>query len=145
MLSHAEELIGYNIKTSRRIIRFLAIHLKEDGITPEQWTVLKRVGESRGISQKELSARADKDQATLTKILDLLEKKNFIRREANPRDRRSFLVVLTEAGEELKQSLTDKVEILFAGLLENTSDEDLAVFLGILDRINGNIANNTTS
>ncbi|GED01851.1 MarR family winged helix-turn-helix transcriptional regulator [Bacillus atrophaeus] len=145
MLSHAEELIGYNIKTSRRIIRFLAIHLKEDGITPEQWTVLKRVGESRGISQKELSARADKDQATLTKILDLLEKKNFIRREANPRDRRSFLVVLTEAGEELKQSLIDKVEILFAGLLENTSDEDLAVFLGILDRINGNIANNTTS
>ncbi|MED4811547.1 MarR family transcriptional regulator [Bacillus atrophaeus] len=138
-------MIGYNIKTSRRIIRFLAIHLKEDGITPEQWTVLKRVGESRGISQKELSARADKDQATLTKILDLLEKKNFIRREANPRDRRSFLVVLTEAGEELKQSLTDKVEILFAGLLENTSDEDLAVFLGILDRINGNIANNTTS
>ncbi|MCY8467174.1 MarR family winged helix-turn-helix transcriptional regulator [Bacillus atrophaeus] len=145
MLSHAEELIGYNIKTSRRIIRFLAIHLKEDGITPEQWTVLKRVGESRGISQKELSARADKDQATLTKILDLLEKKNFIRREANPRDRRSFLVVLTEAGEELKKTLTDKVEILFAGLLENTSDEDLAVFLGILDRINGNIAKNTTS
>ncbi|PRR91505.1 MarR family winged helix-turn-helix transcriptional regulator [Bacillus atrophaeus] len=145
MLSHAEELIGYNIKTSRRIIRFLAIHLKEDGITPEQWTVLKRVGESRGISQKELSARADKDQATMTKILDLLEKKNFIRREANPRDRRSFLVVLTEAGEELKQTLTDKMEILFAGLLENTSDEDLAVFLGILDRINGNIANNTTS
>ncbi|MCY9133183.1 MarR family transcriptional regulator [Bacillus atrophaeus] len=145
MLSHAEQLIGYNIKTSRRIIRFLAIHLKEDGITPEQWTVLKRVGESRGISQKELSARADKDQATLTKILDLLEKKNFIRREANPRDRRSFLVVLTEAGEELKQTLTDKMEILFAGLLENTSDEDLAVFLGILDRINGNIANNTTS
>ncbi|MCY9197693.1 MarR family transcriptional regulator [Bacillus atrophaeus] len=145
MLSHAEELIGYNIKTSRRIIRFLAIHLKEEGITPEQWTVLKRVGESRGISQKELSARADKDQATLTKILDLLEKKNFIRREANPRDRRSFLVVLTEAGEELKKTLTDKMEILFAGLLENTSDEDLAVFLGILDRINGNIANNTTS
>ncbi|MED4799855.1 MarR family transcriptional regulator [Bacillus atrophaeus] len=145
MLSHAEELIGYNIKTSRRIIRFLAIHLKEDGITPEQWTVLKRVGESRSISQKELSARADKDQATMTKILDLLEKKNFIRREANPRDRRSFLVVLTEAGEELKQTLTDKMEILFAGLLENTSDEDLAVFLGILDRINGNIANNTTS
>ncbi|MDS9996124.1 MarR family winged helix-turn-helix transcriptional regulator [Bacillus atrophaeus] len=145
MLSHAEELIGYNIKTSRRIIRFLAIHLKEDGITPEQWTVLKRVGESRGISQKELSARADKDQATLTKILDLLEKKNFIRREVNPRDRRSFLVVLTEAGEELKKTLTDKMEILFAGLLENTSDEDLAVFLGILDRINGNIANNTTS
>ncbi|MCY8915842.1 MarR family transcriptional regulator [Bacillus atrophaeus] len=137
MVSHAEQLIGYNIKTSRRIIRFLAIHLKEDGITPEQWTVLKRVGESRGISQKELSARADKDQATLTKILDLLEKKNFIRREANPRDRRSFLVVLTEAGEELKQTLTDKMEILFAGLLENTSDEDLAVFLGILDRING--------
>lgn len=58
---------------------------------------------------------------------------------------RSFLVVLTEAGEELKKTLTDKMEILFAGLLENTSDEDLAVFLGILDRINGNIANNTTS
>ncbi|MCY8825459.1 MarR family winged helix-turn-helix transcriptional regulator [Bacillus atrophaeus] len=145
MLSHAEQLIGYNIKTSRRIIRFLAFHLKEEGITPEQWTVLKRVGESRSISQKELSARADKDQATLTKILDLLEKKNFIRREANPRDRRSFLVVLTEAGEELKQTLTDKMEILFAGLLESTSDEDLAVFLVILDRINGNIANNTTS
>ncbi|WP_240515989.1 MarR family transcriptional regulator [Bacillus atrophaeus] len=37
-----------------------------------------------------MSARADKDQATLTKILDLLEKKNFIRREANPRDRALF-------------------------------------------------------
>lgn len=141
MLSHAEEVIGYNMtQTSRRLTRFLSAHLKEDCITPEQWTVLKRIGEYAGISQKELAVKADKDQATLTKILDLLEKKQLIRREVNPRDRRSFSVVLTEAGHDLKRIITAKTDILFNGLLEGAAEEELAVFLNMLERINNNIA-----
>ncbi len=82
-----EHLYGQMVsRTSRALIRYLTAHFKEDDITPEQWTVLKRLGEEDGITQKELALVTDKDQATLTKILDLLERKKLVRRGKNKED-----------------------------------------------------------
>lgn len=48
------------------------------------------------MSQKELSKLTEKDQATLTRIIDLLEKKKLIQRRINEQDRRSFILHVTD-------------------------------------------------
>lgn len=86
-----EEMFGIpTVRTSKRLSRVVAARLRPFGITPEQWTVLKRVSEAEYSTQKQLAERADKDQATLTKILDLLEKQNWIQRVRNPEDAARF-------------------------------------------------------
>lgn len=100
-----EESFGYcTVQTGRNITRFLTLCLKNHDITPEQWTVIKRLADQDGISQKELSRNVDKDQATLTRILDILERKELIQKQMNKEDRRSFLIYLTDRAERSRKN-----------------------------------------
>ncbi|WP_256865476.1 MarR family winged helix-turn-helix transcriptional regulator [Paenibacillus sp. 32352] len=92
-------------KAYRRMSQLLLLRFKPYNITPEQWTILCRLQGNDGISQKELAARADKDPPTTTRILDVLERKGYVRREMNAEDRRSFCVYSTPLGKELAEKL----------------------------------------
>jgi MarR family transcriptional regulator, transcriptional regulator for hemolysin len=135
-----KEPVGMLIsQTSRNLLRFLALQLKEYEVTPEQWSVLKSLGINDGVTQKELSQKTDKDQATLTRILDILERKLLIERRPNKEDRRSFLIHITEAGEKLKEHLYPFIEGLYGKqLLNGISEEDLNLLQQILIQINEN-------
>jgi len=135
-----DELIGFNtVSTSKRISRLLNIKLKPYDIRAEQWTVLKRLYEIDEINQKDLSERADKDQATVTKILDLLEKRGLVERKPNPNDRRSFLISITDKGKELAKELTPFIEDIFKTITENISEDELKCYVDVLKRLQENI------
>jgi MarR family transcriptional regulator, transcriptional regulator for hemolysin len=134
-----DESIGFfTNQTNKNIIRFLSSHLKQYEVTPEQWTVLKKLAEQDGISQKELAIKVDKDQPTLTRILDILERKELINKQINKDDRRSFLLYLTDNGISLKEELIPVIESLFERLLQGIPEEKLRVFNQVLEKINSN-------
>ena len=64
------------------------------GITVEQWVILKIVSEHSGISQKELAKKSYRDPASITRTIDLLEKKNYLIRQAIPNNRRKYDIKL---------------------------------------------------
>lgn len=70
------------------------------GITVEQWVILKIISESPSISQKELAQKSYRDPASITRTLDLLEKKDLLRRESMPENRRMHMIVLTNEGKQ---------------------------------------------
>jgi DNA-binding MarR family transcriptional regulator len=70
------------------------------GITVEQWVILKIISESPSLSQKELAEKSYRDPASITRTLDLLEKKDLLRRESMPDNRRKYQIVLTKNGEQ---------------------------------------------
>lgn len=134
-----EERYGYaTTKTSRSILRFLAGHLKSYSITPEQWTVLKRVSEHEGLSQKELSVLSDKDPATLVKILDILEREQLITRATNPNDRRSYFIFITAKGSELRNRVDQDLDQVFGQILEGIPEEELSIFSKVLQQLEKN-------
>ncbi|WP_406688094.1 MarR family winged helix-turn-helix transcriptional regulator [Rossellomorea vietnamensis] len=136
-----DESIGlYTSHTVKNIIRFLTFHLKDFDVTPEQWTVLKRLAEKDGISQKQLAMRSEKDQPTLTRILDILERKKLIYKEKNSEDRRSFLIFITEKGVTAKDELSPFIENLYEDtILKGISEEELEVYKSVLSQINANM------
>ncbi|MGG1630376.1 MarR family winged helix-turn-helix transcriptional regulator [Rossellomorea sp. NRS-1567] len=141
MTMSRDESIGlYTSHTVKNIIRFLTLHLKEFDVTPEQWTVLKRLAEQDGISQKQLALKSEKDQPTLTRILDILERKELIYKQKNTEDRRSFLIFITEKGKTAKDELSPFIEGLYEEtLLKGISEEDLEVYKNVLSKINENM------
>lgn len=73
-----DQPIGFIIGcTDRVFVNYLAVRLKPHNITPEQWGLLRQVGERAGITQKVLACSVKKDQTNVTRILDQLEKKDL--------------------------------------------------------------------
>lgn len=132
MMSLDKNIGSASVRVSKKITRLINHYLKPYHITTEQWSVLRTLHESNPVSQKELSTKSDKDQATLTKILDLLEKQQLVRRLPNPDDRRSFLIEITDKGMDLVQNLTPHIEDVFSKLTEGIDEEKLAHYQEVL-------------
>ena len=97
---------------------------KEKGFdfTAEQWGVLFSLYRSEGIHQSELGGRVGKDRHNITRILNLMEKKGYIRRIPNEHDKRRYNIFLTEKSREIEESLIsiviDFIEKAFTGLTQ---------------------------
>ncbi len=80
---------------------------KREGIdlTGDQWVLLKNINESEGINQRELSKRCYKEPASVTRILDILERKGWVERRSVENDRRTYELYTTDLG----KSLIDKI------------------------------------
>jgi len=78
--------------------------IKETNLTTPQYVVLTLLWERDGRTFKELAAGVHCTPATMTGIVDTLEKKGLVVRVPNPDDRRSLLVKLTDDGEALQLS-----------------------------------------
>ena len=86
-------------QNDRDLLRFHGIQ----GITPPQLFVLKVLWREDGMPLKYLSSLAKVSRATMTGIIDTMEKNGFVVRIPNPKDDRSKLVKLTNKGNEVKQ------------------------------------------
>jgi DNA-binding MarR family transcriptional regulator len=62
-------------------------------------------------------------QASITNLVDRLEKQGYVEREAHPTDRRTTLAVLTEAGRAIIDDATAAVVDAKVGAAELTDDE----------------------
>lgn len=128
-----DDSLGFIIsKTSLRLKNNLQQSFKTYDITVEQWGLLNRLWETDGVSQKELAEKSCKDQANITRILDKLEEKGLIKRQADPKDRRAFAIFLTEAGWDLRDKLIPvAVEVLDKALrgIRQEEEEQLKVLL----------------
>lgn len=135
-----EQSLGFIIsRTHAKMKNNLTKTLKPYNVTPEQWAVLNRLWEQDGISQKELSEKSLKDQPTTTRILDKLEQRGLIRRQANPEDRRAFLIYLTNEGRDIRYPLINLARQALAQSLKGLSKEEQAELKNLLNRITDNL------
>lgn len=76
-------------------------HIGGLGLTAAQFDVISTLGNTPGMTFKELGDRTLITKGALTGIIDRMEKKKWVRRVASPDDRRSILAQLTAKGEAL--------------------------------------------
>ncbi len=67
-------------------------------ITVEQWVLLKVLENNGLLSQTELAKKTHRDPASITRTLDLLQKKGFIKREQMVDNRRQYNIQMTKEG-----------------------------------------------
>ncbi|MEK5259367.1 MarR family transcriptional regulator [Paenibacillus sp. FSL L8-0663] len=125
--------------THRKMSQQLLQRLKPYDISPEQWSVLYQIYQAEGLNQKEIAAKAVKDQPTTTRIIDLLDKKGWVRRVNSPQDRRAYLLHLTETGRQLVEK-TLPVELdTNHDFVKGISSADLKQFRRTLLQIHANM------
>lgn len=123
----------------RRIIR--AIDLRSHdlahryGLTGPQLALLKELSFHDGVSVGQLSRAIHLSQATVTGILDRLEKQDFIQRQQSRQDKRCVEVWLTKAG---RQKLADAPPLLqeeFTEEFHKLDDWEQSQILSSLQRV----------
>jgi len=89
------------------------------GLYRGQPPVLRALWEQEGLTHSELAARLNIAPATITKMLQRMEKAGFLQRRPDPADQRVSRVFLTEAGRAVQtrlQGVFDRMEAeTFAG------------------------------
>ncbi|MBD0377678.1 MAG: MarR family transcriptional regulator [Flavisolibacter sp.] len=130
-----EKVIFYTLDKAIKTYRqFAQRRFTENGldITIDQWLVLNAIADNPEISQLEIADQVFKDAASVTRIIDLLIKKNYLEREAHDQDRRRFKLQLTKEGKDLLKSLQKIVNQNRAIALEGIDDENLKLTRGTL-------------
>jgi len=79
--------------------RISSEHIRTLDLTPSQFDIIATLGNTPGMTFKELGDKTLITKGTLTGIVDRLEDKGLVRRVAQPEDRRSTIVKLTARGE----------------------------------------------
>ena len=80
----------------------------------------------RRLRPSEIAARILVTSGTLTPMLDRLEAAGFVRREPNPDDRRSVIVVLTERGDDALADYRDQFRVAIEGAVPRELRSNLA-------------------
>lgn len=76
-------------------------HVRSLGLTPAQFDILATLGNTPGMTCRELGEKTLITKGTLTGVLDRMEARGLIRRGPSDADRRQVFVSLTAAGVRL--------------------------------------------
>ncbi|MFM6975750.1 MAG: MarR family winged helix-turn-helix transcriptional regulator [Sphingobacteriaceae bacterium] len=128
-------------RTARKVKQYAQRRFNAENfeITVDQWLVLKNLNEHPELNQSELAEIIGKDHPTLTRIIDLLCKKDLVERRVNPADRRSFTVHLTAQGQEKVKKWSGKMAEIRMKAWENLTEQDYKHLKRILDTIYTNL------
>jgi len=114
-------------------------YLKKYDISPEQWSLIFRVVERSGLTQKELSDSTYKDQANITRSIDRLEQKGFLKRIENPNDRRSFQLIPTQEALTLVEQIVPLSHAFNQRLTQGFSEEEAHTLIALLKKVHDNL------
>ena len=130
--------MGMLINSAHRAMtkRFVQNAMKSGlDISLDQWMVLGPIWQLESASQKELGEITLKDKTSITRLVDVLEKKNLVVRVEDQIDHRIKRVILTNAGKQLFFDVLPIMEKTREEVRKNISDQDIETFKRVLSNI----------
>ncbi|KEI10427.1 MarR family transcriptional regulator [Clostridium sp. K25] len=99
--------------------------LKNIGLTVPQITAIKFIAHRKQVTSSELSEEMSITKATVSGIIDRLEKMNIIKRVRSKEDRRIVYIVFSDEGLNLAKDIRDIMNNCFENIFNNVSEKEL--------------------
>jgi len=135
----ATEAVMNTIRTADLMFDRIGRLLRPLNVSAAGGLVLGILRDRGQMSPSELGSRLIVTRATVTGLLDSLERPGFIRRTPNPADRRSLLVEITPAGLDVLQELRTLVHRNEKDWMSVLSDAELRGYIELLHRIQDSV------
>jgi len=135
-LSAAKRGPGFLIRRLQQVsVSIFLEHLRPLDITPLQNTILMVLEHEDGLDQITIATRAVIDPSTVKDVLTRLEGKGLLTREYGAIDRRTRLIVLTDAGREILARASVEARRASELLLAPLAPAERKSLLQMVDRI----------
>lgn len=111
-------------------------HFERFGLSAGKFTILMQLYTAkRDLSPSEFANRANVTRATITGLLDRLEREGLIARQAHSNDRRMLTITLTEQGKKLVERVLPDHFCRTKGLMANLTSTEKKTFIKLLDKL----------
>ncbi len=133
-----EEAVSHVISLTTQSIKnflFREFKAKNFNVTPEQWAVMSYLHKEDGLYQKQIADFLFKDKPTVTRILDILEKRNLVIRISDEKDRRKFKIYLTQDGRDIVSQLIPIAKNVQHRIIENIPQQEIDTLKNVLNKI----------
>jgi MarR family transcriptional regulator for hemolysin len=105
-------------------------------LTMPQFVLLFTINEEKEeVILKDMAEKLGKDKSAILRMIDLLEKKELVRRVVDQNDRRKNQLMVTKKGERLIAEFRIIESELNGELLEGLSDADMETFYKVANHI----------
>jgi DNA-binding MarR family transcriptional regulator len=124
------------VRTSDQLqIRFARL-LREHGVTPSQYNILRILrGEGKPLPILEIASRTITVVPGITGLIDRLEQAGFVNRVRCAKDRRVIYVALADRGTTTLAALDEPLMALHRKLLGHLSQAELKELIRLLDKV----------
>lgn len=110
-------------------------------ITPDQWLILYHLWDADGLSICQLAEKTKKDIANVSRIVDKLQKQDYIVKQKNRNDSRKVLVHVLPKGYSIRASVHRCCGSMLHHVFHDISADEQKLFINILRRMEKNIEN----
>lgn len=123
----------------RRVIRATDLHSKHlaktTGLTAPQILLLQAIRDKNQATIGEIASEMSLSQATVTTILDRLEKRNLVYRERSTEDKRKVHACLTETGTEMLKKAPIPLQDQFKREFSDLHEWEQTMIISALQRV----------
>ena len=128
-------------RAMKQIDLFFKDHLKPGGVelTKVQWLMLKLLNREDGQPQNQLAFLTNRDKASLTRLIDTMERKNLVARIPSKKDQRINHIYLTKNGERIYRESMPIVNRLIEIVEKDVTDEEIETVIRVMKKIIENL------
>jgi DNA-binding MarR family transcriptional regulator len=123
----------------RRVTRAIDLHskhlMKTAGLTAPQMLILQTLRDQGDAIISDVANQISLSQATVTSILDRLEKRGLVMRERSRQDKRKVFACLTEAGNDLIRNAPMPLQDYFIRQFSDLQDWEQTQIISALQRV----------
>lgn len=104
-----DNTLGFLVgRASRLMAMTLNRKFQDSGynLSVDHWIILSKLLREGGQKQQHLSSETGSDKTTITRMIDYMENRDWVYRQADQDDRRNKLIYLTNSGKVLQEELT---------------------------------------
>jgi DNA-binding MarR family transcriptional regulator len=141
----ATEAVMNTIRTADLLFDQIDRLLRPLGVSSAGGLVLGQLRDHGAMSPSELGDRLIVTRATVTGVVDSLERRSYVKRSPNPSDRRGVLVELTPEGLEIVAQVRSVIHRHERDWMEVLSDDELAAYISVMHRIQDSVSRETSA
>jgi DNA-binding MarR family transcriptional regulator len=125
--------------TARLIGTYADRVARRQGMTKAQWLLLLKLSRHPGLSQKDLAELMEVEPITIGRLVDRLEARGLVAREADDQDRRIWRLRLTPAAQPLLQVMAHHRDDIAAMIVTGIGQEAIQAMQQGLMQVKANV------
>lgn len=134
--------IGMKLVRMGKMTRAIAVQrfsAKNFEITPEQLMVLSALIDHDGLYQRQIGMITLKDRPNITRIINILEKMNFVTRKPDVNKRKIYKIFVTDEGKNVVKKVMPTALELWENIVDGVDEDELEITLKVMNKFRENL------
>ena len=136
----ATEAVMNTIRTADLLFDRIGQLLRPLGVSSAGGLVLGQLRDHGSMSPSELGERLIVTRATVTGVVDSLERRGYVLRSPNPNDRRGIIVGLTPTGLDAVAQVRTIIHSQERQWMGALSDDELGTYIDLMHRVQASVS-----